>query len=70
MDLHLNDCSSVHFVHCSMKGEKMSAEEKDELKKANDTVSSLMLEFNTIKQQSDFLVENLKLQRLKKRLSP
>lgn len=37
---------------------------KDELKKANDTVSSLMLEFNTIKQQSDFLVENLRRIRL------
>ncbi len=37
---------------------------KEELKKANDKVSALMLEFNTIKQQNDFLVENLRRIRL------
>ncbi|MDE5864483.1 MAG: chromosome segregation protein SMC, partial [Lachnospiraceae bacterium] len=33
---------------------------KEELKKSNERVSELMLEFNTIKQQDDFLIENLK----------
>ena len=37
---------------------------KEELKKANENVSGLMLEFNTIKQQNDFLVENLRRIRL------
>ncbi len=33
---------------------------KEELKLANEKVSELMLEFNTIKQQDDFLIENLR----------
>ena len=33
---------------------------KEELKKANERVSELMLEFNTMKQQDDFLIENLR----------
>lgn len=33
---------------------------KEELKKSNEKVSELMLEFNTIKQQDDFLIENLR----------
>lgn len=37
---------------------------KEELKKANEKVSALMLEFNTIQQQNDFLVENLRRIRL------
>ena len=33
---------------------------KEDLKKANEKVSMLMLEFNTMKQQDDFLIENLR----------
>lgn len=33
---------------------------KEELKAANEKVSELMLEFNTMKQQDDFLIENLR----------
>ncbi|MDO5157046.1 MAG: chromosome segregation protein SMC [Eubacteriales bacterium] len=33
---------------------------KEELKKANEKVSELMLTFNTMKQQDDFLIENLR----------
>ena len=33
---------------------------KEELKLANEKVSELMIEFNTIKQQDDFLIENLR----------
>ncbi len=33
---------------------------KEELKHANEKVSDLMLEFNTMKQQDDFLIENLR----------
>ena len=33
---------------------------KEELKKSNERVSELMLEFNTMKQQDDFLIENLR----------
>lgn len=33
---------------------------KEDLKKANEKVSELMIEFNTIKQQDDFLIENLR----------
>ncbi|MCM1156868.1 MAG: chromosome segregation protein SMC [Bacteroidales bacterium] len=40
--------------------EEQAAFKKDELKKSNERVSELMLEFNTIKQQDDFLIENLR----------
>ncbi len=33
---------------------------KEDLKKANDKVADLMLDFNTMKQQDDFLIENLR----------
>ena len=40
--------------------EKEVTVKKEALKEANEKVSSLVLEFNTIKQQDDFLVENLR----------
>ncbi|MDE5779299.1 MAG: chromosome segregation protein SMC, partial [Lachnospiraceae bacterium] len=33
---------------------------REDLKKSNEKISELMLEFNTIKQQDDFLIENLR----------
>lgn len=40
--------------------EEQVAYKREELKKSNERVSELMLEFNTIKQQDDFLIENLR----------
>lgn len=40
--------------------EEQAASKREELKKSNERVSELMLEFNTIKQQDDFLIENLR----------
>lgn len=40
--------------------EEQVESKRDELKTANDKVSQLMLEFNTMKQQDDFLIENLR----------
>ncbi|MCI8507835.1 MAG: chromosome segregation protein SMC [Lachnospiraceae bacterium] len=40
--------------------EEQAAFKKEELKKSNERVSELMLEFNTMKQQDDFLIENLR----------
>lgn len=40
--------------------ETQVVDKRDELKKANEKVSELMLQFNTIKQQDDFLIENLR----------
>ncbi len=40
--------------------EEQVVAKREELKLANEKVSELMLEFNTIKQQDDFLIENLR----------
>ena len=40
--------------------EERVASKREELKEANEKVSKLMLEFNTMKQQDDFLIENLR----------
>lgn len=40
--------------------EEQAASKREELKKSNERVSELMIEFNTIKQQDDFLIENLR----------
>ncbi len=40
--------------------ENQVLEKKEELRLANEKVSELMIEFNTIKQQDDFLIENLR----------
>ena len=40
--------------------EQQVLSKKEELKQSNENVSKLMLEFNTFKQQDDFLIENLK----------
>jgi len=40
--------------------ENQVVDKKEELKAANEKVSELMIEFNTIKQQDDFLIENLR----------
>ena len=40
--------------------EKQVSGKKEDLKKANDKVAELMLDFNTMKQQDDFLIENLR----------
>lgn len=40
--------------------EEQVEEKREELKAANEKVSKLMLEFNTMKQQDDFLIENLR----------
>ncbi len=40
--------------------EEQVIKKKEELKQSNDHVSALMLEFNTMKQQDDFLIENLR----------
>ncbi len=40
--------------------EEQAAAKREELKKSNERVSELMIEFNTIKQQDDFLIENLR----------
>ena len=40
--------------------ENQVVSKKEELKAANEKVSELMIEFNTIKQQDDFLIENLR----------
>lgn len=40
--------------------EEQVASKREELKKSNERVSELMIEFNTIKQQDDFLIENLR----------
>ncbi|MBE5923724.1 MAG: chromosome segregation protein SMC [Lachnospiraceae bacterium] len=40
--------------------EEQVVSKREELKTANEKVSQLMLEFNTMKQQDDFLIENLR----------
>ncbi|MCR5702918.1 MAG: chromosome segregation protein SMC [Lachnospiraceae bacterium] len=40
--------------------EEQVVSKRDELKAANEKVSQLMIEFNTMKQQDDFLIENLR----------
>ncbi len=40
--------------------ENQVQDKKEELRLANEKVSELMIEFNTIKQQDDFLIENLR----------
>ncbi len=40
--------------------ENQVLDKKEELRLANEKVSELMIEFNTIKQQDDFLIENLR----------